>query len=126
MGLYAATVSVPEGVSGFSWTGLSFPGSGALSLALLSALPPGFALVLAGRSLHLFGSLAAGLDGSWPVALSVMDSVLGPTYLNLLLDIVPAWKANEDEVDPDSDALGEFYYALTGGPLRQEFQWPAT
>lgn len=122
----AFTLSVDEGVSGFSWLSPPFTGDAPFTLEQYSPFPQGFSAVVAGSSVQVFGSLPAGVDGNWPVALAVRDAHGDPTFFALLLVIRPAWMASETVVDEASLSLGDFYYQLTGGPLRQDFQWPPT
>ena len=120
MSLLTDSVSLVEGVSGFSWLSSTIVGAAPFTAAVLSPMIPGLALVVSGSQLQLFGSLPFGVTGAWPLLVQVTDHAAVVTTFVLPVEIIPAWELDPDEIDAYSGSLGEFYYALMGGPLRQE------
>ena len=120
MPLLTDSVSIVEGASGFSWLSSTIPGTAPFTAAVLSPMIPGLALVVSGSQLQLFGSLPFGITGNWPLMAQVTDAAAVVTTFALPVEITPAWELDANAIDDYSVSLGQFYYALMGGPLRQE------
>lgn len=103
------------------WTSSSFGGSGNLTFSARGLLPPGIVLTPDGSSLVLSGVPAAGAAGDWTFDV-VVDDGLQPKTVSVSMRIVvaSAFDVPGDAVTIEAMALGDFYYQLTGGPLRLE------
>ena len=116
------TCSFYERTDGNSW--ISDPiVSGSFTLSFKSAKPPYVQVLPYGNCLELVGRFRAGYAGTWPVLLEITEPGDVKSFLTLNIEILPWWQSQDDVVDADDEALGEFYYELCGGPLRKEFQW---
>lgn len=118
-----AIVSLPsfiEGVYG-SWTSPAISGSGTFTFQVDSPLPPGLILSTSGSSFTISGRAPVGTAGTWPIRVLVNDG-FQITSVDVLLDlsVLSAHEASRDTVSPAAEALGDFYYLISGGPLRKE------
>lgn len=104
-----------------SWTSPTFGGSGNLIFSTSSKLPPGIMLTANGSSLVLSGIPTQGTAGQWDLQV-VVDDGLQPRTLTIGLAIAVAslFDVPGDVVTAESIALGDFYYQISGGPLRKE------
>lgn len=118
-----AIVSPPSFVEGVysSWTSPAISGSGTFTFQVDSPLPPGLILSTSGSSFTISGRAPVGTAGTWPIRVLVNDG-FQITSVDVLLDlsVLSAHEASRDTVSPAAEALGDFYYLISGGPLRKE------
>lgn len=91
-----------------------------------SPMPAGVIFQFQSLSLCLIGTPSLLEVGQWPISVSFYDSTgsliaeLGK--ISVLLDVVSAEDLAAGELSPFSLSLGDYYYELLGGPLRQEMR----
>lgn len=104
-----------------SWSSPSFGGSGNLIFSTPSRLPSGISLTPNGSSLVFSGIPVSGSTGDWPIDV-VVDDGLQPKTISVVLRIgvLSSFDIPGDVVTEESLALGDFYYQISGGPLRKE------
>lgn len=89
-----------------------------------SQLPDGMALEFQGIQLILFGTPAIGTVGDWPVSIQLWN--IDGTRIGRQAPFKIQIQSKEDQAFADNSdlglSLGDFYYQLCGGPLRQEMR----
>ena len=104
------------------WRSPAFGGSGNLSVLPRSSLPTGLSVAFQGNQLVIFGAPAAGTAGSYPLLLDITDGVSVTTIaISLQLVVSSSWTPSPSEVSAAAIALGDWYYEVSGGPMRKEF-----
>lgn len=105
-----------------SWESPAFEGSGAFTYDVRSSLPGGLSLVMQGGRIVIFGTAASGSAGLYPVTVDVTDG-LSTTRMTLMLNlqVLSAWNPPVETIPDASMALGDYYYEISGGPVRKEF-----
>lgn len=122
---YGAIIPVDEGVFQRIITPYSIPVElyGLVEVET-SALPDGMAIEFQGIQLVLFGKPAIGTVGDWPLSIRFwhIDGTSLGRYAPFKLQI----NSIEDQSFLDNSdlglSLGDYYYQLTGGPLRKEMR----
>lgn len=116
------SVKFYERTSGNDWVSDPIT-TGLFSVEVKSPKPGYIQIIPYGNCIEVVGRTYSGWAGVWPILVLVKEAGGGEFFLTINLEILPYWQMNEDAVTPDDEALGDFYYELSGGPLRKEYQW---
>lgn len=123
----AFSLRVTSGVLGAVDTGFRIPFGlvGTLQIEH-SRLPDGMSLALQADALVLVGAASISDSGDWPILVSfyTYDGLASLIQLPVsgLLVVDSAEDIEADGLSASSLALGDYYYALIGGPLRKEMR----
>lgn len=122
--IYAFSVSMVSGQYQTVQTGFSTAVySGAITIEA-SQLPDGVLLAIQSNKLVLIGTPALADVGSWPMSIRFFDSggvVIGSLpKIAGVMEVLSAEDIAAEGMPAPLIELGDYYYALSGGPLRQE------
>lgn len=125
--IYAFSVEMVSGEYQSVQTGFStaiYPGPIILEA---SALPDGVILVVQSNKLVLIGVPKLDEVGAWPISVAFLDAT-GTAIVTLppivgMMEVLSSEDIAAEGMPAALIELGDYYYALSGGPLRQEMRY---
>ena len=125
--IYAFSVEMVSGGYQSVQTGFStaaYPGPIILET---SALPDGVILVVQSNKLVLIGVPKLDEVGAWPISVAFLDAT-GTAIVTLppivgMMEVLSSEDIAAEGMPAALIELGDYYYALSGGPLRQEMRY---
>jgi hypothetical protein len=121
-----AVVDQPSFVEGVysTWVSPSVGAAGGLSVQAGGDLPAGLTVGMQGGSLVIFGSPSSGSAGTYPISFVISDGLTTKSItVQLVISVGSRWAVDSGVTD-DVVVFGDYYYQISGGPIRKEFTYP--